>query len=166
MSPSASPFWRSTSRDTRPLYVPRVHHGDPSRTNAAPKRVMRSNTPHEGDRTRGRSSSVSSRMRASTSALPRPQTSLRESRVSQQTLRLFPLHRALLLITRLFSSSDFLLWRHAAHLQPPQRRKCRRAALVAPELPRRLPPPRLARELKGKHGAPRCRRVRKVQKGD
>ncbi|KAF4505987.1 hypothetical protein G6O67_006118 [Ophiocordyceps sinensis] len=42
---------------------------------------MRSNTPHEGDRTRGRSSSVSSRMRASTSALPRPQTSLRESRI-------------------------------------------------------------------------------------
>ncbi|KAM4058851.1 mitotic checkpoint protein [Hirsutella rhossiliensis] len=46
---------------------------------------MRSSTPHEGDRNappRGRSSSISSRMRASSSALPRPQSSLRESRIS------------------------------------------------------------------------------------
>ncbi|KJZ70228.1 hypothetical protein HIM_10376 [Hirsutella minnesotensis 3608] len=46
---------------------------------------MRNTTPHEGDRSvppRGRSASISSRFRASTSALPRPQSNLRESRMS------------------------------------------------------------------------------------
>ncbi|KAJ6447301.1 spindle assembly checkpoint component MAD1 [Purpureocillium lavendulum] len=41
--------------------------------------TMRSHTPHEGERG-GRRVSASSRLRASTSALPRPQTNLRESR--------------------------------------------------------------------------------------
>ncbi|OAQ90019.1 spindle assembly checkpoint component MAD1 [Purpureocillium lilacinum] len=45
---------------------------------------MRSHTPQEGERSGpgGRRGSVSSRLRASTSALPRPQTNLRESRIS------------------------------------------------------------------------------------
>lgn len=43
--------------------------------------TMRPRTPQEGERPNRRRSSSSSRFRASTSALPRPQTSLRDSRV-------------------------------------------------------------------------------------
>ncbi|KAM5345080.1 hypothetical protein ACJ41O_010942 [Fusarium nematophilum] len=55
---------------------------------------MRAHTPHEGEGTGSRRNSVSNRFRASTSAIGRPQTSLRESRISsfratQPTYNLF-----------------------------------------------------------------------------
>ncbi|KAM0421473.1 hypothetical protein ACHAPT_010646 [Fusarium lateritium] len=43
---------------------------------------MRAHTPHEGEGSGGRRSSTNNRFRASTSAIGRPQTSLRESRIS------------------------------------------------------------------------------------